>query len=76
MPYFVYAVHTDSTYNRLYHAEPIDDFQQADSLERDMRAGSVPGDNYVVTTVHAENEDEAEQKIENFRRDRELPTRF
>lgn len=44
MPYFVFAIHTDHTNNRLY--EKFDDFKEAETMEKDMAAGNYPGDNY------------------------------
>ena len=58
MPYFVYAIHTDDTRNRLY--DTFDDHHKATVLEKDMKAGNYPGDNYFVTMFYAENESEAE----------------
>lgn len=58
MPYYVYAIHTDNTNNRLYGS--FENFSDAQRLENEMRAGNYPGDNYFVEMFFAENDQEAE----------------
>jgi len=41
VPYYLYAIHTDKTDNRLY--QRFDDFRQGEKLEKEMKAG-----NYLV----------------------------
>ena len=56
MPYFVYAIHLTSPLNRLYQDKPINDFQEARTLETEMQRGTNPNDNYFVELINAENE--------------------
>lgn len=66
MPYYVYAIHTDGTFNRLYNK--FDDFGKAQKCEQDMASGRYAGDNYYVTMFYAENDEEANQKAEDLRK--------
>ena len=72
MPYYVCAIHTDSTFNRLY--DSFDDFKAAEKLEAEMRSGNYPSDNYFVQMIYAENDSDLELKINSIRKDRNLPT--
>jgi hypothetical protein len=65
MTYYVFAIHTDDTNNRLYGEYPS--LQAADKVERDMRAGNYPGDNYFVRMIVAETQREAEAKADALR---------
>jgi len=65
MPYYVYAIHTDHTNNRLY--EKFDDFRTASNLEKEMKGGNFLGDNYYVIMFYAENDREAELKADALR---------
>jgi len=58
MPYYVYAIHTDETSNRLYGT--FDDYKEAAAMEADMRRGNVASDNYFVTMFFAQDEKEAQ----------------
>jgi hypothetical protein len=58
MPYYVYAIHTDHTGNRLY--EKFDAYDKAEKLEREMRAANFPHDNYRVDMFYAEDDEKAE----------------
>lgn len=71
MPYYVYAIHTDSTINRLY--DSLDDLKKAEALEKRMMSGNYPGDNYFVQMIYAENDKDAKQKINAIRKERNLP---
>jgi hypothetical protein len=71
MPYYVYAIHTNSNYNRLYGA--FDDFHEVDVCERNMQKGRIPGDNYIVRMVYAENESQSLERINQIRRETGLP---
>jgi hypothetical protein len=71
MPYYVYAIHTDSDFNRLYKS--VDDFHEAEELEREMNEGRYPGDNYVVRMIHADNDQHVIQKIQEIRKERQWP---
>jgi hypothetical protein len=65
MPYFVFAIHTDNTDNRLYGQ--YENFVEADKEERDMRDGNVHGDNYFVRMFFAKSLEEAETKADGLR---------
>ena len=65
MPYYVYAIHTDNTNNRLYGS--FENFSEAEKLEKEMREGNYPGDNYFVTMLFAENDREAEIRANDLR---------
>lgn len=65
MPYYVYAIHTDNTDNRLYGS--FNNFSEAEKLEKEMRGGNYPGDNYFVRMFFAENDREAEIRANNLR---------
>ena len=65
MSYYVYAIHTDETSNRLYGK--YDDFQKAEEVEKNMRAGNWPGDNYFVRLIRAETDTDAEAKADKLR---------
>ena len=54
MPYYVYAIHTDQTSNRLY--DLFEDREEAAKLKAEMAAGRIPSDNYFVRMFFAENE--------------------
>lgn len=72
MPYYVYAIHTDSTINRLY--DSFDNFKDAEALEKEMRSRNYPGDNYFVQLIYAENDSDLNEKINTIREERNLPT--
>ena len=65
MPYYVYAIHTDKTDNRLYGK--YQDFKSAEEMKKEMGAGNYPGDNYFVRLIFAENDTDAEQKADSLR---------
>jgi hypothetical protein len=65
MPYYVYAIHTDNTGNRL--CEKFDDFRAAEKLEREMKDGQIPTDNYFVKMFYADNNADAESKADALR---------
>jgi hypothetical protein len=65
MPYYVFAIHTDDTNSRLY-GEHVS-LEAADKMERDMRSGNYPGDNYFVRMIVAETLREAEAKADALR---------
>lgn len=67
MPYYVYAIHQDDTNNRHYNAKPFHSWLEAEAFEREMRDASVPRDNYIVTTIAAETDAEAEAKADAMR---------
>jgi hypothetical protein len=71
MPYYVYAIHTDDTNNRLYDA--FDDFKEAEKMEKEMKAGNYPGDNYFVRMFCAENDQDAGEKADALRPVPKLP---
>jgi len=73
MPYYVYAIHTDSNMNRLYK-EPFDDFHDAEKFEKRMNEGRSPSDNYVVRMFYAENEANSIQIIDAIRKENNWPS--
>ena len=66
MPYYVYAIHTDGSFNRLY--SKYNDFHEAQKCEQELTAGGYAGDNYYVTMFYAENDADANEKAEDMRR--------
>jgi hypothetical protein len=69
MPYYVYAIHTDSRTNRLCGS--FADYQGAEICERDKQKDE---DNYLVTMIYAENQVHARQRIKQIRREKGLPS--
>lgn len=65
MPFYVYAIHTDHTNNRLYSG--FESRLEAEKLESEMRAGNYPTDNYFVRTVLAHSVEEADMKADALR---------
>ena len=65
MPYYVYAIHTDKSDNRLYGK--YQDSKSAEEIKKERSAGNYPGDNYFVRLIFAENDTEAEQKADSLR---------
>jgi hypothetical protein len=65
VPYYVYAIHTDQTNNRLY--KKFDDFIEADRFEREMSDHCFPHDNYFVRLINAKSDEEAELKADALR---------
>jgi len=71
MPYYVYAIHTDSNINRLY--DSFDDFDDAVKLEEEMKRGRCSGDNYLVYMMHADNDALLKGKINDIRKENDWP---
>ncbi|NLS07167.1 hypothetical protein HGP14_28115 [Rhizobium sp. P32RR-XVIII] len=65
MRFYVYAIHTDETRNRLH--DVFDNSADAEALEKHMQEKIQPGDNYFVTMFPAENVDEARAKADEMR---------
>ncbi|NLS08036.1 hypothetical protein HGP14_33065 [Rhizobium sp. P32RR-XVIII] len=65
MRFYVYAIHTDETRNRLH--DVFDNNADAEALEKHMQKQIRPGDNYFVTMLPAENVDEARVKADEMR---------
>lgn len=72
MPYYVYAIHTDSTINRLYGS--FDDFDDAVKLEEEMKRGRYSGDNYMVFLIQADNKAILNEKINAIRKENKWPS--
>ena len=72
MPYYVCAIHTDSTTYRIY--EIFDNYNDARDFETEMQLGTYPGDNYFVYSTYAENETDLEERINEVRRQRGIST--
>jgi hypothetical protein len=73
MPYYVYAIHTDSRINRFYGS--FSDYRGAEICERDNQKGNGSGDNHFVTMIYAANRTHALQRIKQIRREKGLLTR-
>ena len=65
MPYYVYAIHTDQTNNRLY--KTFDDYVAAEKFEREMSDANFSHDNYFVRQIFANDDREAELKADALR---------
>lgn len=66
MPYYVYAIHTDHTNNRLYRK--FDDYMRAEKEEREMRGECSRHENYFVKMFQAKDDLEAEARADAMRR--------
>jgi hypothetical protein len=65
VPYYVYAIHTDRTNNRLY--KKLDDFIEANKFEREMSDYCFSHDNYFVRLIIAKDDQEAEFEADALR---------
>ncbi|MBB3314012.1 hypothetical protein FHT78_005819 [Rhizobium sp. BK196] len=65
MRYYVYAIHTDDTRNRLH--EVFDNLAEAAAIERELQSRTQPGDNYFVRMFPAQNVEEARVKADRMR---------
>lgn len=65
MRYYVYAIHTDETRNRLH--EVFDNLEEAAALERELQSLRQRDDNFVIRMFPAQNVDEARQKAAEMR---------
>ncbi|TCQ28249.1 hypothetical protein [Rhizobium sp. PP-CC-3G-465] len=65
MKYYVYAIHTDGSRNRLL--DSFDSFQAASAEERRMQDANFPRDNYFVRMFAAESDDAATAKANSLR---------
>ena len=65
MRFYVYAIHTDETRNRLY--DVFDSRVEAEALEVRMSRGRVPGDNYFVRMFAADDDENAKQRADALR---------
>ena len=70
MPYYVYAIHTDSRINRLCGS--FADYHGAEICERDNQRGDDSQDNYFVMMIYAENRTHARQRLKQIRREKGL----
>jgi hypothetical protein len=71
MPYYVYAIHTDSRINRLCGSFP--DYHGAEICERDNQRSHDSADDHLVMMIYAENKTNALQRIKRIRREKGLP---
>jgi hypothetical protein len=71
MPYYVYAIHTDSKINRLCGS--FADYQGAEICERENQRDDDAKDNPFVMTIYAENRTHVLQRIKQIRREKGLP---
>ncbi len=72
MPYFVYAIHTDSRVNRLCGS--FADYNLAEMCQRDNEKSKDPGHPRLVMMIYAENKGHALQRLRAIRREQGLPT--
>jgi hypothetical protein len=72
MPYYVYAIHTDSKSNRLYGS--FAEYRGAEICERDNQRGNDSEDNFFVMMIYAQNQTHARERIKEIRREKGLPT--
>ena len=70
MPYYVYAIHTDSRTNRLCGS--FADFQRAEICERDNQTSANSKGDHLVMMIYAENKTHALQRIKQIRREKGL----
>lgn len=65
MRYYVYAVHTDETRNRLLHV--FDNRVEAGAMEQELQSSAKESDNYFIRMFPAQNVDEARTKADEMR---------
>lgn len=65
MPYYVYAIHTDSRTNRLCGS--FAHYQGAEICERDNQPSADPEGGHFVMMIYAENKTHALQRIKQIR---------
>ena len=70
MPYYVYAIHTDSRINRLCGC--FVDYHGAEICEMDNQGGKDSAENHFVMMIYAENKTHALQRIKQIRREKGL----
>ena len=70
MPYYVYAIHTDSRINRLCGS--FVDYHGAEICEKDNQGGKDIAENHFVMMIYAENKTHALQRIKQIRREKGL----
>ncbi len=70
MPYYVYAIHTDSKLNRFYGS--FENYRQAEICERADQGFGNSQDNSFVTVIYAENQTHAGDRVKQIRRERGL----
>ena len=71
MPYYVYAIHTDSRINRLCGF--FADYQGAEICERDNQGGDETEEHRFIMMIYAENRTHALQRLKQIRREKGLP---
>ncbi|MFH1335485.1 MAG: hypothetical protein ABII96_03120 [Candidatus Zixiibacteriota bacterium] len=69
MPYYVYAIHTDSKLNHLYGS--FDDYRGAEICEQEKQRDNDSEDNYFIRMIYADNQTHARQKIKQIRQERD-----
>ena len=70
MPYYVYAIHTDSRLNCFYGS--FADYQEAEICEREKQGFGNFQDEFFVTSIYAGNKTYAAQKVKQIRSETEL----
>ena len=70
MPYYVYAIHTDSRLDCFYGS--FSDYRDAEICEREKQDFCNSQDNSFVALIYAENQTHAAQRVNQMRRERGL----
>jgi hypothetical protein len=70
MPYYVYAIHTDSRLDCFYGS--FSDYRDAEICEREKQDSGNPQGNSFVALIYAENQTHAAQRLKQIRRERGL----
>ena len=70
MPYYVYAIHTDSKLNCLYGS--FADYHEAEICEREKQRFDSTKDNSFVALIYAGNQTHAAQQIKQMRSEKGL----
>jgi hypothetical protein len=65
MRYYVYAIHTDETRNRLH--DVFDNPDEAAAIERELQSLARPEDPYFIRMFAAQNLDEARARADGMR---------
>ena len=70
MPYYVYAIHTDSKLSCFYGS--FADYHDAEICKREKQGFDHLQDSSFVALIYAENRTHANQKVKQMRRERGL----
>jgi hypothetical protein len=70
VPYYVYAIHTDSKLSCLYGSFAV--YHDAEICARDKEGFENSQENSFITLIYAENQTQAAQRLKQIRRERGL----